>query len=105
RSSSESRPTSSRGRGPGLAAPRNLPRSQKCADALKCKWGDHRTLFCWSALTHTKAHKPTYRTSGSLGKADFNDWRNAQIGDLLHPLYPKGSANQNYYYMLAKPSS
>jgi prepilin-type N-terminal cleavage/methylation domain-containing protein/prepilin-type processing-associated H-X9-DG protein len=54
---------------------------------------------------HAKAHKPTFRTSGSLGKADFNDWRNAQIGDLLHPQYPKGSPNENYYYLLAKPSS
>jgi prepilin-type N-terminal cleavage/methylation domain-containing protein/prepilin-type processing-associated H-X9-DG protein len=52
---------------------------------------------------HAKAHKPVLRTSGSIGVATWQDWQAANIGDLLHPSHPKGSANQNYYYMLQKP--
>jgi prepilin-type processing-associated H-X9-DG protein len=52
---------------------------------------------------HAKAHKPTFRTSGSQGSVTFTDWERAQIGDLIYPQYPKGSANQDYYYLLTKP--
>jgi prepilin-type N-terminal cleavage/methylation domain-containing protein/prepilin-type processing-associated H-X9-DG protein len=52
---------------------------------------------------HVKSVRPTWRTSGNLGAATWQDWERARIGDLLHPQYPKNSANQNYYYLLQKP--
>jgi prepilin-type N-terminal cleavage/methylation domain-containing protein/prepilin-type processing-associated H-X9-DG protein len=51
---------------------------------------------------HAKAHKPIFRTTDSQG-VPAATWQAANIGDLLHPSYPQGHANVNFYYMLTKP--
>lgn len=51
---------------------------------------------------HAKAHKPIFRTTDSLG-IPAATWQAANIGDLLHPSFPRGHANQDFYYMLTKP--
>lgn len=52
---------------------------------------------------HTKAQKLDYRTTGSAGGVTYTDWKRAHLGDLIHPSYPRGSAGQDYYFMLQKP--
>jgi prepilin-type N-terminal cleavage/methylation domain-containing protein/prepilin-type processing-associated H-X9-DG protein len=51
---------------------------------------------------HSKAHKPIFRTTTSLN-IPAQTWQAANIGDLLHPSYPRGHANVDYYYVLTKP--
>jgi prepilin-type processing-associated H-X9-DG protein/prepilin-type N-terminal cleavage/methylation domain-containing protein len=49
---------------------------------------------------HAKAMKVTLR---SVPAASAPMWARFNVGDILHPDYPKDSTYQNYYYLLDKP--
>ncbi|MES2459463.1 MAG: H-X9-DG-CTERM domain-containing protein, partial [Armatimonadota bacterium] len=54
---------------------------------------------------HVKAMKPTPRTSGTFSGFGPADWKKNNLGDLIHPQFPFGSAGQNYYFLQVKPKA
>ena len=54
---------------------------------------------------HVKAVKPKLRTDAVILGIPGSVWAYNNIGDLLKPEYPRGHVNQNYYYMLKKPTN
>ncbi|RYF78620.1 MAG: DUF1559 domain-containing protein [Cytophagaceae bacterium] len=52
---------------------------------------------------HAKSMKVQFRSTPTFAAADVAKWNKWNVGDLIHPDYPKGSTYQNYYYLLDKP--